>query len=73
MSTIKELPYATLKGTKVRTPQGQEGYWYHSNEQAVMLSDQRKGGNIIRIPVSDINKTLDWTVLEERPGRKCKP
>ena len=67
MTKIKDLdPTTNLRGIKVKTPNGEEGYWRSQWYKGVWLSNNKEGnGKITPIFVESLNECMEWEVIDE--------
>jgi len=72
---LKALPPSTnLGGIKVKTPDGQIGYWVSQWPKGVWLSNgnfqEGEVSLIFPIFVEDLKEALEWEITEEEPNLK---
>ncbi len=67
MKKIKDLPPNTkLEGVKVKTLDGQIGYWCSQWSKGVFLSlNSKLEGRIFPVLLSDLKEALEWEVIED--------
>lgn len=69
---IKDLPPNTnLDKIKVRTPEGDEGYWVFQWEKEVWLRRKKEESRIFLIFIKDLKETLEWEVIDSDIGSGC--
>lgn len=68
---VKDLPDGvSLKGYKLRVPGIGEGFWNKQLAQEVWLTNKPREGSVIRVPMTDTSKIMDWEILEEPTSRR---
>lgn len=64
---IKDFPpFTNLRGVKIKTPEGDEMYWYSQWQKGVWLKKSMDDDKVIPYTMINVREALNWEVIDSK-------